>query len=56
MTTDGQNILEGIVKGRDDNTIETYYCKVNYIMKEIDVTPTVAKDKVLTLKQSKYCA
>lgn len=34
-------MLVGIVKGRDADK-NTYYCKINYIMNELNVTPIVA--------------
>ncbi len=40
-TYQGKNMLVGIVKGRDINQ-NTYYCKINYIMNELNVTPIVA--------------
>ena len=40
-TYQGKNMLVGIVKGRDAG-MNTYYCKINYIMKELNVTPIVA--------------
>lgn len=40
VTNQGKNILLGIVKGRDAN-LNTYFCKINYIMKELNVTPIV---------------
>lgn len=41
VTYQGKNMLVGILKCRD-NDRNTYYCKINYIMKELNVTPIVA--------------
>ena len=41
VTYQGKNMLVGILKCRD-NDLNTYYCKINYIMKELNVTPIVA--------------
>lgn len=38
-TVNGKNTLVGIMKGKDAGY--SYYCKINYIMKELNVTPLV---------------
>lgn len=42
MTThNGKNTLVGIVKGVDLVTMEGYYCHLEYVMKELNVTPDI---------------
>lgn len=42
MTTyNGKNTLVGIVKGMNVYTMEGYYCHLEYIMKELNITPDI---------------
>ena len=37
----GKNTLVGIVKGYNKDTLDGYYCHLEYIMKELNITPDV---------------
>lgn len=42
MTThNGKNTLVGIVKGVNFDTMEGYYCHLEYVMKELNITPDI---------------